>query len=181
MNPHIGDSEAHLVWPSRSKTGDQSEKGLPIPQMGNPLNQHKPELDPACSVEPTTYVTRSTPFSAILGRRRVTRPLGQSNLSSVKKPRTIHGKMTSASQNVGVSAPNGRSGASAPCVIDGCRKDERRHLVAKAGDLRRVCRRCAQEMIAALGWVLMAVIEDNPTVSHEERPPSAGVGRHRRR
>lgn len=67
MNPHNGDSEAHLVWPSRSKTGDQSEKGFPIPQMGNPLNQHKPELDPACSVEPTTYVHGALPLAPFSG------------------------------------------------------------------------------------------------------------------
>ena len=45
------------------------------------------------------------------------------------------------------------------CEIQGCREGHSQFSVTKADDMRRVCRRCAQEMIALYGWTLIDVLD----------------------
>ena len=47
------------------------------------------------------------------------------------------------------------------CEIYGCREGHSQFSVTKADNTRRVCRRCAQEMIALHGWSLIDVLDSS--------------------
>ena len=63
--------------------------------------------------------------------------------------------------NVPVSLGMEMRKSSDACEIDGCRESQSRFSLSKADDMSRVCRRCAQEMIALHGWTLIDVLESS--------------------
>jgi len=46
-----------------------------------------------------------------------------------------------------------------PCEIHGCGEGHSQLSVTKADEMRRVCRRCAFEMIAMYGWSFNEVLD----------------------